>query len=260
MTPDNMAQVADDLLGRHHGEIHLDLDTHHHEGQNVSDSDAHGGQAALFSRQDLPQCCNVVAGPMGGAYLGPGTYQATFRLKVPDNLAGEDVARVAVRWLGAGVLAEKTLAPDDFSQAGEYENVQLHFTLDRFATAVQVEMDYYGGMPGKADMDLYADDVHLLPQGEPAMPVFAAIQLMWSGPEMMNLPGQFTTRFESGGGVVLHPDEFLASLNPEFMIEWAEPVLGLGHTALAEAQDHLDAGRFLDSLYVVRQALKVSRE
>jgi len=89
----------------------------------------------------------------------------------------------------------------------------------------------------------------------PAMPVFAVLQLMWEE-GMEDLPRRVTGRLESGGGVVLHPDEFLASLNPEFMIEWATPILGAGHPALAQAQDLLAQGDFLDSLSTVREALR----
>jgi hypothetical protein len=45
-------------------------------------------------------------------------------------------------------------------------------------------------------------------------------------------------------------------LNPEFMIDFATPVLGEGHTALIEAQAQLDQGEFLDSLVTIRAALR----
>jgi len=65
-----------------------------------------------------------------------------------------------------------------------------------------------------------------------------------------------TEEFERAGGVVLHPDEFVAALNPEFMIEWAAPILGAEHPALAQAQAQLQDGAFFDSLLTVREALR----
>jgi hypothetical protein len=87
------------------------------------------------------------------------------------------------------------------------------------------------------------------------MPAFAAVQLMWE-PGVMDAPGRLAAALESGGGVVLTPEEFLAALNPEFLIDWATPYLGAGHPAIVEAQTLLSEDSFRESLFVVREALK----
>jgi hypothetical protein len=69
-------------------------------------------------------------------------------------------------------------------------------------------------------------------------------------------PEHFTTAFEEGGGTVLTVDEYLASLNPEFMIDWATPILGQQSAALQSAQDLLGTGQYLESLMAVRGGLK----
>jgi len=90
------------------------------------------------------------------------------------------------------------------------------------------------------------------------MPAFAAVQLMWE-PGIMDAPDRFADALESGGGVVLTPEEFLATLNPEFMIDWSTPYLGTDHPAIVEAQTLLSEESFRESLFVVREALKELR-
>jgi hypothetical protein len=65
-----------------------------------------------------------------------------------------------------------------------------------------------------------------------------------------------TEEFESNGGLLLTPDEFMAALNPEYMIEFATPLLGADHPSLVEARTLLENGEFFESLLTVRQALK----
>jgi hypothetical protein len=48
----------------------------------------------------------------------------------------------------------------------------------------------------------------------------------------------------------------MAALNPEFMIEFAIPYLGERHRAIQEARAQLRAGRYFESLYTIREALK----
>jgi hypothetical protein len=71
---------------------------------------------------------------------------------------------------------------------------------------------------------------------------------------------QLAEDFEAAGGITLHPDEFLAALNPEFMIEWATPILGVDNPALAQAQAQLQNGDFFNSLLTVREALRTLPE
>ncbi|MGD2148547.1 MAG: hypothetical protein PVH41_17770, partial [Anaerolineae bacterium] len=254
--PDNVETVVDHLLSRTPAEVHIDLpDYAYHAGQAVDDPDAVGVRAAQFSREDLPSCCMVVWGPY--TMLPPGAYAVNFRLKVPDNTGTGHVARVAVHGTVAGgdSLPELYLAPGDFAQPGTYQHVTLPFTLTRCAHGVELFLDYYGGETGHPDVDLYADTIDLARLSGRSMPIFAVATLRW-GQQSEDVPTGFQDRLEAGGGVVLHPDEFLASLNPEFMIDWATAYLGAGHPAILEAQTLLTQDRFLESLLAVREGLK----
>ena len=55
---------------------------------------------------------------------------------------------------------------------------------------------------------------------------------------------------------MLTPDEFMAALNPEYMIEFATPIVGANHPALIQARAQLRDGRYLESLLTLRGALR----
>ena len=59
--------------------------------------------------------------------------------------------------------------------------------------------------------------------------------------------------FERAGGLVLSPDEFLAALNPEFMLEWAATILP--SVQLQTARDFMSLNDYLGSLISIREAL-----
>ena len=80
---------------------------------------------------------------------------------------------------------------------------------------------------------------------------------MISGHRLTETP-QFAEDFERAGGIVLTPDEFLAALSPEYMIELASPILGSEHPALTEARERLAAGDYFISLVTVRNALRLA--
>jgi hypothetical protein len=67
---------------------------------------------------------------------------------------------------------------------------------------------------------------------------------------------QFGRDFEHSGGLTLTPEEFLAALNPEFMIEFAKPYLGNGHLSILSAQAQLENRDYIGSLITIRTALK----
>jgi len=260
LRPGNGEQILQALLAARPGEIRLDLmsDDGSHQGQVVLDESASGGQAVRFARPLLPPCCMVIASAR--TTLAPGQYTVTYRLKVPDNRSHDPFAQLLVlrQVAGGERLTSRYLTPTDFQQAGQYQDLSLSFTLDRFTTDIQFWMDYYGGTSGYADTELFADTVLVSRAGGGAFPPFAPIFIGLVGPtEPMNEDLRVVTEeFERAGGVVLHPDEFVAALNPEFMIEWAAPILGAEHPALALAQAQLQDGAFFDSLLTVRAALR----
>lgn len=54
--------------------------------------------------------------------------------------------------------------------------------------------------------------------------------------------------------MVLSPDEFLASLSPEFMIDLADQEVGASHPALTRARSQLQSGHSVESLVSIRTA------
>jgi hypothetical protein len=109
---------------------------------------------------------------------------------------------------------------------------------------------------------LYADTIILKSQGGTAMPIALPIFIGLVGPtEPLNEDLRLVTdEFTRRGGLLLTPDEFMAALNPEFMIGWATSMLGSDHPALQKAQGYLTQGQFLQSLVTVREALRTFPE
>jgi hypothetical protein len=260
----NEASIVEDILARNPGEEFVDITSQYicPDCQMVQDADASQGQAALVPREfsNSPSCClAVMPGPMS---LPPGEYTVTFRMKVANNQDTEPFAAIYVGetprdWRQ---IEYQSVAPSDFEEADRYQDFTLSFTLERLTPEVEFRIDYWRGAT-----ELYVDTIHAVRSDGPAMPVFATvlIALMLDPSEFeyqARAPERFTVEFERGGGIVLTPDEFMAALNPEFMIDWATPILGSESTALAEARAQLEAGEFLQSLLTVRQALRTPPE
>jgi len=261
LTPGAGASILQSLLTAEPGMVSLDFPVAHSEGKPIPDPSAFGEQAARFSRPDLANCCMVIAGPR--LILAPGTYTATYRLKVENNQSRLPFAHlVLLQQVGEGrSLVDRTLSPSDF-QAGEWQDFSLSLTLDEFVSDVEVWLDYMGGTPGNADTDLYADTIALRREGGPALPFVVPIFIGLVGPvEPLNEDLRLVTEeLERQGGVLLTPDELMAALNPEYMIGWAASMLGSDDPALAEAQLLMEDGQFLKSLYAVREALRAFPE
>jgi hypothetical protein len=228
------------------------------QGTVVADPKAHAGKALRFSPHDEYLPGLVLWGPY--SELAPGDYIVTFVLKVESALETHTVCRVhaGVQEQGFRDFATRDIAPSDFSQAGEYQEFSLSFHLDRFVTGVEFRVNYNGGMAGNwASTDLYADYVVARREGGLDLPALAGIFIALVGPHQpLDDSMEITREFERRGGLVLHPDEFMAALNPEYMIEFASPRLGANHPALANARQLLNSGRYLDSLLAVRSALR----
>jgi hypothetical protein len=195
--------------------------------------------------------------------LAPGTYTAVYRLKVTENQSHLPFAHLQILVQGESrSLADRFIAPSNFIQVGQWQEFSVTLTLEEFVSNVQLWLDYMGGTPGNATADLYADTITFSREGGPALPIVAPIFIGLVGPidplnEDLRLVAQ---EVERRGGVLLTPDEFMAALNPEYMVRWAAPMLGSDDPALAEAQRLLDDGQFLQSLYAVREALRAFPE
>jgi hypothetical protein len=255
VNPPDTSRILSDLLTRRPGEIFLDLPVHDavFGGIVLPDDDAYHGESVFFAR-NISYCCMVVMGP--GAILAPGNYSTTYRLKVPDNQSHVPFAKLFIvdsanttHWR---VLTEQFLTPSDFHHVDQYQNFTLPFTLSEFATSVEFLVDYYRG-----PTDLYADYIVTTREERDGMPNFASIVVGFGFPDRSELyTVQLAEAIREQGGIVIHPDEFSAALNPEFMLEWAIPILGANHPRLAQAHTQLASGDYFASLLSIRRALQ----
>ena len=72
---------------------------------------------------------------------------------------------------------------------------------------------------------------------------------------LTNVPTLFQNEFQRLGGTVLRTDEFVAALNPECMIQFAEPILGTSHPQVVAAKNLLTSKKIVESLLTIRGAL-----
>ncbi len=257
---DDRAWIVQDLLAQQPGVHLVDLATCPWTGgRTVADADASGGQALLFSRNEP-----FTDAEGRFAAMAAGDYTVVFRLKVTDCEASEPIARLycgAVYDPSTGQGAQESIhvAPRDFDVCGEYQDFTLSFTLEHSAAETVLGIAFLGGTtapPGSwASGDLYGDTIRAERVGGLDLPVFATIAVITT------LPGHpdnvlLADELEAAGVVVLYPDEFMAALNPEYMIEFAIPYLGAGHPAIAEANQQLADGYYMKSLLTIRKALR----
>jgi hypothetical protein len=249
--------IIDDLLSKQTGEILIDA-AHYGwvQGWVVADPAAAGGEALVFA-SDQPT--GWIQGPF--TELPPGDYSVTFRLKMEDVTSSLPIARIYVAETedrSAPPIVDRELTPRDFAP-GKYQDFTLTFTLKRWASRVELGLIPYCGTnwPDSefASASLWADSVRLSRQGGLDLPVFSMIALIMTAPVEPNVT-QLIDQMESAGILVLTPDEYVATLNPEYMIEFATPLLGADHPSLVQARALLGSGEFFESLLTVRQALE----
>jgi len=249
--------IVENLVSKRPGEIYMDLPDYPHvsDVQVVDDPEAHAGKALLFS---TAASLGAVQGPFGT--LPPGEYTVTFRLKVADNQDSRPMVRI---YIGSTkdtgqVFANQLLAPADFQIAEKYQEFTLTFSIDQMVDLIEIGISHFGGTdPPEGDWaseDLYADKIHLSRVGGLNLPVFAGIIEIATSPakpENMDI----IEKLEQAGVLVLSPDEFVAALNPEYMIEFAAPILGSENPVIAQAGEYIDQGEYLEALLVIRSAL-----
>lgn len=229
-------------------------------GQVVLDASAFSGRALLFSTSSP----GGLALATTALNLAPGNYTLTFRLKVSNDTSPQPIAQLYVGTITAGggwdMVAHRYISPNEFLEAGKYQNFTLPFSLSNFTSNIEFRLDYYGGTsppPGEwASTDMYADYITSDFQGKLGLPVFSAvfIPLVTNIQRLTEAPS-LAENFEQAGGLTLTPDEFLASLNPQFMIQWATPILGANNEGLITARAQLSSGDYFGSLLTIRQAL-----
>ncbi|MFH0756324.1 MAG: T9SS type A sorting domain-containing protein [Bacteroidota bacterium] len=252
----NESEIVDDILSRNPDEDFFNFTQPQFPQTYLVQDDSAYAKDAIFVPKDRTNCCLVtIAGPIT---LVAGDYSVNFRLKVPQNQSTENFIQIYVGEKPADwrFIERLNLAPADFKNPNEYQDFTLFFTLDSLTTEIEFRIDFFNGIS-----DLYVDYIKNIHNDEPILPVFASILIgLCIDPSefqyQTEAPGRFTSIFEDSGGIVLSPDEFAAALNPEYMIELATPILGDGHAAIIQARQQLDAGEFLNSLSIVRNALR----
>lgn len=262
LEPNNMNLIIDDLLGRKPNETTIEITSQGGEAAitTVNDPDASDGEAMKITPEfkNSPNCClTFFTGEMG---MMPGDYTFTFRLKVTDNSSSGIIARPFIGeryshpdWRNLYVM---DIAASDFQQSNVYQEFSFTYSFPEYTKDIEVRLDY-----GDGSTDLYADNVIIINSSNNLLPAFNPLYLSLavSGDQhdgMNTLAGNFKTEFESRGGLVLNPNEFFASLNPEYMIEYAKSYLSAGDSAIAKAQNEMNEGKYINSLLTIREALK----
>lgn len=260
----NLDWTVNELTARKPGEeLYYVSEMHNIQGdlvnqhcQYVNDPDASNGTSTCILKADR----NSIFIAMDHMILAPGRYQATFRLKVTENSSPTSIVRIMLTYEGQehkftnNTLAMRSILATEFIARGKYQDFTLTFTLDDITTDLRWIVAYDDG-----STDLYADNVHIKNLDGTNLPITGTIVIdnlnINERGLLARVPEMFTSKFELKGGVVLNPSEYLAAMNPEYMIEFAKPILGSGDPAIADAQSKLSAGRYLESLLALRTAL-----
>jgi hypothetical protein len=248
---ENAEVIAEDLLARRGGVELIDVNDQYLSPGTASQPDegSLNEAAALIpgSFATAESCCLAVAIPVS---LQPGNHTLTFRMKVPAKNSGGGIANIYVGSQGDDWqnLAGQSVTVSDFSQTDVYQDFSFAFEVTEPITTGQIRLDYLNTTTA-----LVVDTVRLVNE-DSAIPVFALIRINW-GNDVSRSPGQFAAGFEAGGGVLLTMEEFMAALNPEYMIELAQTMLASDDPLLLRAQEEFDRGEFAASLISVRRAL-----
>jgi hypothetical protein len=195
--------------------------------------------------------------------LAPGDYTVTFRFKVSDHQRSQDFINIDIgrmNFVGVNVenagwerFTSETIAPNEFDQSNQYQLFEVPFTLDKLTTYIEIIMGHRGSVA-----DLTADYFSITKDQPDGFPVFAVLFIpTLSAERLTDAPREFAEKFENAGGILLSPNEYMAALSPEYMIEFAEPYLGADHPAISEANQQLLEGRFMESLLTIREALSL---
>jgi hypothetical protein len=226
-----------------------------HRGTVVEDSDAYGGKSVQIP-QDFVSGNDPAVVDLFYMGLLPGDYQVKIRLKVADNQSENRVARLNIHHPETSQQSlYLDIRPSDFLEANRYQDFTFPLSLIRMTDEFRIEIVVDSGL-----VDLYIDTIEIQRDPPIDFPYFASIGIDNIGDASAGVPGRFVAEFENRGGIVLHPDEFSAALNPEYMIEMAIPLIGSEHPAILEARRQLEVGEYFNSLMTIRDALRVYLE
>jgi hypothetical protein len=215
-------------------------------GVIVADASAPGGTAVQFA-STLPTGLRYRTYPQT---LLAGSYTVAFSFKVLANASTASLVHIYALDSSSQMVAEQYLTASEFAQPGQWQIFTISFPLTAVATDVDVRFDGFNGVT-----DFSASTIQVSrPEPDPVplfMPLFMNLVTSASNADIPVLADQL----QAAGVVVVTPDEFMAALNPEFLIAFAEPRLGSGNSTLAQAKTQLQAGQFTDALLSVRAAL-----
>ncbi|MHC4321629.1 MAG: T9SS type A sorting domain-containing protein, partial [Planctomycetota bacterium] len=261
LEPSTLESSINHILSRKADSVLVNLASGYgwHAGEVIQDTDAVGAEAVLFSNAST-DFVEIIQGPF--INMAPGDYKAVLRLKVADNQSTVDFVEISVsranraglsnQIIGFTEFTRHKIAPADFEEPNTYKLIKVPFKLDSFTTGLEIIVSHRGD-----ETDLTADYIQFTKTIPDGMPVFAPLFIVVTSAERQtDTPRQFTEQFENGGGIVLSPDEFVAALNPEYMINLATSILGAGHPGIADANQLLVDGKYYSSLVTVRNALQ----
>ena len=228
-------------------------------GQVISDNLAEGGQALYFENTSSGYT-EIILGPY--INLAPGDYVLHMQLKVSDNQSSADLLNVSLSYANySGIAAQINgfteiaggrIAPDMFDAPDTYQSVEIPFTCEDFTSNLEIIVAYVSG-----GVDLTADYYRIVNLSPTEFPVFAPVFInVISSEPFYDIPRLFAEEFERRGGLMLSPDEFMAVLNPEYMIDFASALLGADDPAIIQANQELIGGQYFTSLLTIRNALR----
>src|SRR6185503_7557007 len=193
-------------------------------GTVVGDPTAPVEQAVQYLARET-RCC--LAFTTTAQRFLPGTYTVSFTLRVADNRAALNVATIYTRIDGQSEpLARRAVNASDFLQPDQWQTFSYTFTLPA-PTTVHLQLDFIPGIS-----DLFASHMRVIRDGVDPLPVFAPIFISLTAPGPKRELARLGEQLEAAGVVVLTADEFMAALNPEYMIAFAAPRVGAANAAL----------------------------
>lgn len=269
ITSYNREQIIDDFLSRQPGEVFIDLAGNQnwywdiqgadsylwHRGEDVCliDEDVclstDSPEEALLFTEDNAPITRGIWGPF--ATLMPGEYAASYRMKVEDNSSNIDVARIYItenQDCSLQQIAQRTIPANLFNQSDSFQNIEIDFSLDKPMNNIEFKIDFYGGC------DLYVDTIHVVRKERLDLPAYAVGYMPLTWGNMGDNP-VFADQMQEAGVLVLTPDEFMASINPEFMTTWATDLMSPLHPEVQAATNFLAEGKYYESLISARKAL-----
>lgn len=269
LTLTNKDGIIDDIMSRDPDQIFIDLTGSvpwywgrqagdyypWQSGTIIQDADGYNGKSLYFSIND-PYLGTKVYGPF--ATLAPGKYEAVFHLKTSDNQPAQTFAKIFAgrtdftnstpEWQD---IVIREISPADFTAANVYQDFKVEFELADFKDNVEFKLDQTD-----RTSDIFIDYIRVTRTESLSMPLFVPIFVVVTSPNPQpDNVKSFVDQIEKSGGVSLTPDEFLAALNPEYMITLANKYLGAGNQTVIQAQTELDNGEYFKSLLTCREAL-----